>query len=226
MLRESARATASRPDGCAASLGARLASVRCVTVSRRFWLSSGCARLWRVALVLGLLTGAVACSGGPAAPTPVETSSTPAPPTPAPSTPSAPSLPPASSEAASVIQLTNAERAAAGVPALAANSRLVLAAQLHADQMAQLQRMEHTLAEGPYPSPADRLSAAGYAWRTYGENIAFNYRSPEEVMRGWMGSSGHRANILNGSFTEMGVAVARDGQGRPYWAQVFAAPRS
>jgi uncharacterized protein YkwD len=126
----------------------------------------------------------------------------------------------------SVIQLTNAERSAAAVSALATNSRLVLAAQLHANQMAEVQQMEHDLPGATYPSPADRLAAAGYAWRTYGENIAFNYRTPDEVMRGWMGSSGHRANILNNSFTEMGAAVARDTQGRPYWVQVFAAPRS
>lgn len=125
-----------------------------------------------------------------------------------------------------MIQLTNSERAAAGVPALSTNSRLVLAAQLHANQMAQLQQMEHNLSGATYPTPADRLAAAGYAWRTYGENIAFNYRSPEDVVRGWMGSSGHRANILSAAFTEMGAAVARDAQGRPYWVQVFGAPRS
>ena len=92
--------------------------------------------------------------------------------------------------------------------------------------MAQLQQMEHNLPGATYPTPADRLAAADYVWRTFGENIAFNYRSPEEVMRGWMGSSGHRANILSISFTEMGAAVARDAQGRPYWVQVFGAPRS
>ena len=123
------------------------------------------------------------------------------------------------------MQLTNAERTRAGVPTLTANSKLMAAAQLHADQMAQLQRMEHVLADGPYPSPADRLAAAGYLWRTYGENIAFNYRTPSDVLLGWMTSSGHRANILNSSFTEMGAAVTRDTQGRPYWVQVFAAPR-
>jgi uncharacterized protein YkwD len=181
-------------------------------------------RLWRSTIILCLLAAMPACSGGPTTPAPVD-SSTPATasaPSPAPSTPSAPSA----TESERVIQLTNAERAAAGVPALAMDGRLMVAAQLHANQMAQLQRMEHDLPDGPYPTPADRLAAAGYAWRTYGENIAFNYRSPDEVMRGWMGSSGHRANILSGAFTQIGAAVARDAQGRPYWVQVFAAPRS
>ena len=99
------------------------------------------------------------------------------------------------------------------------------AAQLHANQMAALQRMEHVLNDGPYPAPADRLAAAGYAWRSYAENIAFNYGTPASVVAGWMGSSGHRANILNASLTEIGAAVARDAQGRPYWAQVFGVPR-
>lgn len=177
----------------------------------------------RCAIVLSVVAAVSACSG-PTTPSPVESSSETASAPATPSTSSSPSLP--SSEAASVIQLTNAERSAAGVPALATNNRLVLAAQLHANQMAQLQQMEHELPGSTYPAPADRLAAAGYAWRTFGENIAFNYRSPEEVLRGWMGSSGHRANILSNSFTEMGAAVARDAQGRPYWVQVFGAPQS
>jgi uncharacterized protein YkwD len=172
--------------------------------------------VWRSTIFLGLLAVVPACSGGPTAPEPVESST--------PSTPTSPSTP-SSSEAESVIRLTNTERAAAGVAPVTMESRLMVAAQLHATQMAQLQRMEHNLPEGQYPTPADRLAAAGYSWRTYGENIAFNYRSPEDVMHGWMGSSGHRANILNSAFTQMGAAVARDAQGRPYWVQVFAAPR-
>ena len=76
--------------------------------------------------------------------------------------------------------------------------------------------MEHTLSDAPYPTPADRLTAAGYAWRSYAENIAFNYQTPAAVMSAWMGSSGHRSNILNGSLTEIGAAVTRDVQGRPY----------
>src|SRR5688572_17373581 len=129
--------------------------------------------LCRSAIFLTLLACVSACSGGPTAPAPVESTAAPSPSTAAPSTPSSPSSP-TSAEAASVVQLTNAERSAAGVPAVAVNSRLMLAAQLHADQMAQLQRLDHTLQDGQYPTPADRLTAAGYTWRTYGENIAFN----------------------------------------------------
>jgi uncharacterized protein YkwD len=133
--------------------------------------------------------------------------------------------PQAESEASAVIELTNNERRSAGVAALRLSAALMTAAQLHANQMAALQRMEHTLSDGPYPTPADRLTAAGYAWRSYAENIAFNYQTPAAVISGWMGSSRHRANILNGSLTEIGAAVTRDGQGRPYWVQVFGVPR-
>jgi uncharacterized protein YkwD len=144
---------------------------------------------------------------------------------PAPSSPTAPPPATASAEAATVIELTNDERRDAGLAPLRTSAALITAAQLHANQMATLQRMEHVLNDGPYPTPADRLAAAGYAWRSYAENIAFNYQTPASVVAGWMGSSGHRANILNGSLTEIGAAVARDAQGRPYWAQVFGVPR-
>ena len=56
----------------------------------------------------------------------------------------------------------------------------------------------------------DRLDRVGYAWRTYGENVAWNQQTPAAVMDAWMNSPGHRANILNCSFTEIGVGVAQE----------------
>jgi uncharacterized protein YkwD len=174
---------------------------------------------------LVLLIGLSACAGSPTGPEPVTTDAVPgtSPTTPSSPTPSSPA--PSSSEASTVIELTNDERRHAGLAPFRASAALSTAAQLHANQMAALQRMEHVLNDGPYPTPADRLAAAGYAWRSYAENIAFNYQTPASVVAGWMGSSGHRANILNASLTEIGAAVARDAQGRPYWAQVFGLPR-
>ncbi|MFR8737827.1 MAG: CAP domain-containing protein [Eubacterium sp.] len=61
-------------------------------------------------------------------------------------------------------------------------------------------------------------------WRKFmgaGENIAWGQRSPEEVMNGWMNSSGHRANILNSSFKKIGVAYYVGANGRTYWTQLF-----
>ena len=57
--------------------------------------------------------------------------------------------------------------------------------------------------------------------RNFGENIAYGQRSPEEVMRVWMNSSGHRANILNGSFNAIGVGHYQDSAGTDYWCQLF-----
>jgi uncharacterized protein YkwD len=130
----------------------------------------------------------------------------------------------ASEMALAIVDLTNAERARQGLAALAAESRLMRAAQLHADQMVRVGRLDHVLSEATYPRPEDRLAAAGYTWRAYAENIAFNQRGASDVMSAWMQSPGHRANILNGTFTQRGVGYARDGSGRPYYVQVFGRP--
>jgi uncharacterized protein YkwD len=130
-----------------------------------------------------------------------------------------------SSLASTLVQLTNAERTNAGLAALRASSRLMEAAQLHADQMARLGRLEHVLSGARYPRPEDRLAAAGYQWSSYAENIAMGQSSATAVMDSWMHSSGHRANILSASVTEIGIGFARDSAGRPYYVQVFGRPR-
>ena len=125
---------------------------------------------------------------------------------------------------ATVVDLTNVERARAGVAPLRANAQLMRAAQLQAEQMAALGRMAHVLDNGPYPGPQDRLAAAGYRWRAYAENIAYGQSGPEDVTESWMTSAGHRANMLNGTYTELGTGYAVDGRGRPYFVQVFGKP--
>ena len=133
---------------------------------------------------------------------------------------------PASSSAASALALlTNAERRQAGLPALAMSQSLMRAAQLHADQMASMGQMAHSLPGARYPEPQDRLAAVGYRWQAYAENVAYGQGSPASAMSSWMGSSGHRANILNPGLTEIGAAVANGSDGRPYWVQVFGNPR-
>lgn len=151
------------------------------------------------------------------------------------STPTAPSQPsaaafataPASAAAtvASIIELTNGERARAGLPPLRAEPRLTRAAQLQADQIAQTGRLDHVITSAAYPRPEDRLAAAGYPWQAYAENIASGYDNAGTVVSGWMQSSGHRANILNPAYTEIGVGVAIDSGGRAHYTQVFARPR-
>jgi uncharacterized protein YkwD len=132
---------------------------------------------------------------------------------------------PTSEVATTIVRLTNDERAAAGIPALQTNSQLMQAAQLHAGQMAAAQQMAHTLPDATYPTVQDRLDAAGYRWQSYGENIASGYPSAAQAMSGWMQSSGHRANILNSGFTEIGTGYALDSAGWAYYVQVFGRPR-
>ncbi len=125
------------------------------------------------------------------------------------------------SQAQQVVDLVNAERAKAGCAAVTVDAKLTLAAQQHSQDQADHQTMTHTGSDGS--DAGQRLDRAGYAWRTYGENVAWNQQTPAAVMQAWMNSSGHRANILNCAFTEIGVGVA-NGNG-PYWTQDFAAPR-
>jgi uncharacterized protein YkwD len=125
-----------------------------------------------------------------------------------------------------IVELTNAERARAGLAALKANARLMQAAQLQAEQLASTGKLSHVLNNGPYPAPQDRLAAVGYRWRAFGENIAYGHPDPEAATRGWMQSPGHRTNILNAAYSEIGTAYVLDSRGRPYFVQVFGKPRS
>ncbi|WAP54012.1 CAP domain-containing protein [Streptomyces sp. S465] len=120
-----------------------------------------------------------------------------------------------------VIARTNAERAAARLAPLAPDPRLTAAAQAHSDDMVGRDFYSHTGPEGH--QPWDRARAAGAAHRGIGENIACGWRSPAEVVRGWMDSPGHRANILKPDFTHIGVGYATGSRAGTYWTQVFGA---
>ncbi|MFE9169675.1 CAP domain-containing protein [Streptomyces kebangsaanensis] len=153
-------------------------------------------------------------SGTPAAPAAPSTSAAPTPPsTPAPTAT-------ASGTTARVVELVNSERGKAGCSPLTVNATLTKAAQAHSEDMAAHRNMSHTGSDGS--SPGDRITRAGYTWRTYGENVAYGYSTPEQVMAGWMSSPGHKANILNCSFKEIGVGLAQPGS---YWTQNFGASR-
>ena len=121
--------------------------------------------------------------------------------------------------------LTNTERNQAGLAPFTASPLLMQAAQIHADQMASLGQMAHQLPGSKYPNPQDRLAAVGYQWQAYAENVAYGQGSPSAALGAWMGSSGHRANILNAGLTDLGTGFARGADGRPYWVQVFGRPR-
>jgi uncharacterized protein YkwD len=132
---------------------------------------------------------------------------------------------PGSPVAAAIVDLTNQERTRLGLGTLRAEARLTRAAQLQAEQMARVERLDHVLPEAQYPRPEDRLTAASYGWQTYGENLASGYPDARSVVDGWMNSPGHRANIVGTGFTEIGAGHAVDGAGRPYYTQVFGRPR-
>ena len=123
---------------------------------------------------------------------------------------------------ARVVELTNAERARAGLPPLALNRSLVAAAQGYAEVLATSGCFAHTC--GPVPELARRSELAGYSGSTQlGENIAAGYPDPEQVVASWMDSEGHRANILNPRFTEVGVGLAPGGRYGLSWVQAFGA---
>lgn len=117
-----------------------------------------------------------------------------------------------------VLELVNAERAAAGCGAVTANDALDAAARGHAEDMKALGYFSHTGQDGR--SPFDRMAAAGYDYRAAGENIARGQRDADEVMTAWMNSSGHRANILNCGYEEIGIGYVEGGNG-PWWVQNF-----
>ncbi|MGW4165155.1 CAP domain-containing protein, partial [Streptomyces sp. NPDC004788] len=156
-------------------------------------------------------------------PSPTRTAPKPAPPRPRPPRPTtaAPTTPAptSSTESGQVIDLVNAERAKAGCGPVTENALLTRAAQGHSDDMAARDFFDHTNPDGD--GPGERVTAAGYRWSTYGENIAKGQRTPAEVMDSWMNSPGHRANILNCSFREIGIGI--HSAGGPYWTQVFGA---
>jgi uncharacterized protein YkwD len=122
-----------------------------------------------------------------------------------------------------VLDLTNAERTSRGLGALTYNAQLGAAAQAHSQDQANMGTLTHTGSDGS--NPGDRITRAGYSWRTWAENAAAGYRSADDVMVGWMNSAGHRANLLNPKVTEIGLGLAFTVNGYPYWTQNFAAPR-
>lgn len=116
-----------------------------------------------------------------------------------------------------VVNLVNEERAKAGLGPLTVHGGVASAAQTRAKEIEQ--SFSHTRPNGSSFNTA--LTAAGVNFRGAGENIAYGQSTPQKVMEGWMNSSGHRANILNASYTSIGVGHYRNGSGVDYWTQLF-----
>lgn len=115
-----------------------------------------------------------------------------------------------------VVELTNAERTKQGLPALKIDTELSKVARVKSEDMQKNNYFDHN--SPTYGSPFDMMKKFGISYTSAGENIAQGQRTPEEVVQAWMNSAGHRANILNNSFTHIGVGYVESGN---YWTQQF-----
>lgn len=116
-----------------------------------------------------------------------------------------------------VAALVNQERAKEGLAPLTINTKVQAAAQVRAIECEQL--FSHTRPNGS--SFATALKEQNVSYRSAGENIAWGQRTPEEVMKAWMNSPGHRANIMNPNFTTIGIGYYENVNGTDYWCQLF-----
>lgn len=121
-----------------------------------------------------------------------------------------------------VLVIVNAERAKAGCRALTVDPRLAAAARKHSADMVARDYFSHTTPDGVTFS--QRIDAEGYRWSRVAENIAAGQRNATEVMKAWMKSPGHRANILNCQLRNIGIGVVQNGRS-PVWTQDFGTPR-
>jgi uncharacterized protein YkwD len=127
---------------------------------------------------------------------------------------------PAAEMRAAVVCLVDRERAARQLPLLHADARLDRSAQRWSDAMVS----GHMFTHGT--NFAARISAAGFKWAAAGENIATGYRTPRQVVSGWMASAGHCENILNPTYRSVGTGVNRHpvagyASGPATWTQDF-----
>ena len=122
-----------------------------------------------------------------------------------------------SSAASEVVRLTNSARSQNGYAALVEDGALSEAAAVRAREIAR--SFSHTRPSGASFSSA--LSESGVSYLRAGENIASGQKSASEVVNAWMNSPGHRANMLNSSYSRIGSASVNIG-GTLYWVQLFA----
>jgi|CXWL01.1.fsa_nt_gi uncharacterized protein YkwD len=126
-----------------------------------------------------------------------------------------------------LVDLTNKDRTQEEIGTLTMSPVLVAAAQAKANDMAEKEYFAHTSPEGI--DPWYWMREAGYTFSYAGENLAVNFSDSEDVVSAWMDSPGHRANILNGKFTEIGIATAvgeYKGQKTTFVVQMFGTPRT
>ena len=117
---------------------------------------------------------------------------------------------------AEVVRLVNQRRAEHGLKSLTQDWQLSRVARYKSQDMKDVGYFSHT--SPTYGSPFQMMKSFGISYRSAGENIAKGYASPEAVVNAWMNSPGHRANILNSTYTHIGVGYVSSGN---YWTQMF-----
>lgn len=121
-----------------------------------------------------------------------------------------------------VIRLVNVQRSKAGLQLLKTNWQLCRVARYKSADMANKGYFAHN--SPTYGTPFRMMESFGLRFSSAGENIAYGQRTPAEVMNGWMNSPGHKSNIMSGSYTEIGVGLAKNKSGVCYWTQQFMKP--
>lgn len=119
------------------------------------------------------------------------------------------------------VTAANTARRVVGAAPLQLNIRIAMAAAGHSAYQAQTQTMSHTGYAGS--NTGDRLTAAGYTWSTWGENVAAGQANCDTVISAWLASAPHRANILNPAFRHIGIGMVLSSTGVPYWTMDLAA---
>ncbi|MEM7304512.1 MAG: CAP domain-containing protein [Pseudomonadota bacterium] len=111
-------------------------------------------------------------------------------------------------------------------PAVDWNSQLYSAAQIHSEDMSIYDQIDHQVARNS--TLRSRMDDSGYAWERFSENVSGGLNSPEQAIDDWMASSGHCENIMNPSYSEIGMACAVNGASsyRTYWTLLLASPES
>jgi uncharacterized protein YkwD len=123
-----------------------------------------------------------------------------------------------------IVDLTNFVRAENHVTLLSQNSALMEGAQRHSQDMARLDQMLHDIPGVPLPSLTDRAAFVHYNFQLLAENIAYNQADAASVVASWMKSPPHRQNMLNPSFTDIGLGLAWNKRGEPYYTMMLGMP--
>ncbi len=121
-----------------------------------------------------------------------------------------------------VISLVNIERAKVGLQPLKTNWEVSRIARYKSQDMINKNYFSHT--SPTYGSPFNMMESFGVKFSAAGENIAMGQKTAEAVMIAWMNSPGHKSNILNPTYTEIGVGLAKTANGVCYWTQMFLKP--